>query len=64
VKWAEFGATMGRLAPNVVGLVYIAAFGLDEGESIGGLLAGGPPTPHWRTSASTTKASAGFRRTT
>ena len=27
-------------------LVYIAAFGLDEGESIGGLLAqGGPPTP-------------------
>jgi pimeloyl-ACP methyl ester carboxylesterase len=33
-------------APNVVGLVYIAAFGLDEGESIGGLLAqGGPPTP-------------------
>ena len=55
---------MGRLAPNVVGLVYIAAFGLDEGESIGGLLAGGPPTPHWRTSASTTKASAGFRRTT
>src|ERR1700730_14717384 len=32
-------------APNVVGLVYIAAFGLDEGESIGGLLAQGPPTP-------------------
>jgi pimeloyl-ACP methyl ester carboxylesterase len=32
--------------PTVVGLVYIAAFGLDEGESIGGLLAqGGPPTP-------------------
>ena len=24
---------------------YIAAFGLDEGESIGGLLAQGPPTP-------------------
>jgi pimeloyl-ACP methyl ester carboxylesterase len=32
-------------APNVVGLVYIAAFGLDEGESLGGLLAQGPPTP-------------------
>ena len=29
----------------MVGLVYIAAFGLDEGESIGALLAQGPPTP-------------------
>jgi pimeloyl-ACP methyl ester carboxylesterase len=29
---------------NVAGLVYIAAFGLDEGESIGGLLAQGEPT--------------------
>ncbi len=28
---------LGTDAPNVVGLVYIAAFGLDEGESIGGL---------------------------
>ena len=37
---------LGTDAPNVVGLVYIAAFGLDEGESIGGLLAqGGPPPP-------------------
>ena len=37
---------LGPDAPNVAGLVYIAAFGLDEGESIGGLLAqGGPPTP-------------------
>jgi pimeloyl-ACP methyl ester carboxylesterase len=36
---------LGEDAPNVVGLVYIAAFGLDEGESIGALLAGGPPTP-------------------
>jgi pimeloyl-ACP methyl ester carboxylesterase len=37
---------LGADAPNVAGLVYIAAFGLDEGESIGGLLAqGGPPTP-------------------
>ena len=32
-------------APNVVGLVYIAAFGLDEGESLGTLLSDGPPTP-------------------
>jgi pimeloyl-ACP methyl ester carboxylesterase len=36
---------LGADAPNVVGLVYVAAFGLDEGESIGGLLAQGPPTP-------------------
>src|ERR1700744_1009891 len=36
---------LGRDAPNVVGLVYIAAFGLDEGESIGALLQQGPPTP-------------------
>lgn len=36
---------LGKDAPNVVGLVYIAAFGLDEGESLGGLLGGGPPTP-------------------
>src|SRR5437899_7542792 len=36
---------LGSDAPNVVGLVYIAAFGLDEGESLGALLGGGPPTP-------------------
>jgi pimeloyl-ACP methyl ester carboxylesterase len=36
---------LGGDAPNVVGLVYIAAFGLDEGESLGALLGGGPPTP-------------------
>src|SRR5262245_7130221 len=30
---------------NVVGLVYVAAFGLDQGESIGGRLAAGPPSP-------------------
>jgi pimeloyl-ACP methyl ester carboxylesterase len=29
-------------APHVAGLVYIAAFGLDEGESLGALLAQGP----------------------
>ena len=32
-------------APNVAGLVYIAAFGLDEGESLGALLSQGPVTP-------------------
>ena len=32
-------------APNVVALVYIAAFGLDEGESIGALVESGPPSP-------------------
>ena len=36
---------LGTDAPNVAGLVYIAAFGLDEGETIGALLAQGPPTP-------------------
>jgi pimeloyl-ACP methyl ester carboxylesterase len=36
---------LGVDAPNVVGLVYLAAFGLDEGESIGALLGQGPPTP-------------------
>ena len=36
---------LGADAPNVYGLVYIAAFGLDEGESLGALLAQGPPTP-------------------
>ena len=36
---------LGTDAPNAAGLVYIAAFGLDEGESIGALAAQGPPTP-------------------
>lgn len=36
---------LGEDAPNVVGLVYIAGFGLDQGESIGALLGQGPPTP-------------------
>jgi hypothetical protein len=37
--------SLGTDAPNVVGLVYIAGFGLDEGESVGALLQQGPPTP-------------------
>ena len=36
---------LGPDAANVVGLVYIAAFGLDEGESLGALLSQGPVTP-------------------
>src|ERR1700726_1605277 len=36
---------LGTDAPNVVGLGYIAAFGLDEGESLGALLSQGPPPP-------------------
>jgi len=36
---------LGTDAPNVVGLVYIAAFGLDQGETIGALLEQGPPPP-------------------
>lgn len=36
---------LGTDTPNVAGLVYIAAFGLDEGESIGALLSEGPPSP-------------------
>jgi pimeloyl-ACP methyl ester carboxylesterase len=35
---------LGADAPNAIGLVYIAAFGLDEGETIGALLASGPAT--------------------
>jgi pimeloyl-ACP methyl ester carboxylesterase len=36
---------LGADAPNVIGLVYIAAFGLDQGESLGGLLSQGPASP-------------------
>src|SRR5579864_3152287 len=36
---------LGTDAPNVVGLVYIAAFGIDEGESLGALLSQGPTPP-------------------
>src|SRR5712675_1927030 len=36
---------LGTDAPNVVGLAYIAAFGLDEGESLGGLLSQRTPPP-------------------
>jgi len=36
---------LGSEHPGVSALVYIAAFGLDHGESLGALLGGGPPTP-------------------
>jgi pimeloyl-ACP methyl ester carboxylesterase len=36
---------LGTDTPNVVGLVYVAAFGLDEGESIGALLEQAPAGP-------------------
>jgi len=36
---------LGADAPNVAGLVYVAAFGLDQGESLGALLSQGPVTP-------------------
>ena len=36
---------LGTDTPNVAGLVYVAAFGLDEGESLGALLGQGPPSP-------------------
>jgi pimeloyl-ACP methyl ester carboxylesterase len=42
------GQIMTALGPdsaNVAGLVYVAAFGLDQGESLGGLLSQGPVTP-------------------
>jgi pimeloyl-ACP methyl ester carboxylesterase len=54
---------LGRDAPNVVGLVYIAAFGLDEGESIGGCWPRVPRPRRWRTWRLTTGASPGCPRT-
>ena len=35
---------LGTDVPDVAALVYVAAFGLAEGESLGALLGGGPPT--------------------
>src|SRR5271167_983279 len=37
--------SLGTDAPNVVGLVYIAAFALDAGESLGALAEAGPTPP-------------------
>jgi pimeloyl-ACP methyl ester carboxylesterase len=38
-------SALGTDAPNVASLVYVAAFGLDQGESLGQLLSHGPVTP-------------------
>ena len=35
---------LGDDAPNAVALVYVAAFGLDQGETLGTVLGGAPPT--------------------
>lgn len=40
----QIATALGTDAPNVIGIVYVAAFALDRGESIGKLLSG-PPTP-------------------
>jgi pimeloyl-ACP methyl ester carboxylesterase len=49
VAWHSYGGqvmtALGPDAPNVAGLVYVAAFGLDQGESLGALLSQGPVTP-------------------
>ena len=37
--------SLGTDADGVAAMVYVAAFALDEGESLGALLGGGPPTP-------------------
>src|ERR1700753_1948874 len=42
---AQIIAALGTDAPNAAALVYVAAFGLDEGESLGGLLSQGPTPP-------------------
>src|SRR5690349_24033265 len=38
----QIKTALGTDAPNVAGLVYVAAFGLDAGESLGALLSRGP----------------------
>jgi pimeloyl-ACP methyl ester carboxylesterase len=55
---------LGTDAPNVIGLVYIAAFGLDEGESIAHCWTRLPRLPRSRTWTSTRRVSPGSRRTT
>jgi pimeloyl-ACP methyl ester carboxylesterase len=37
--------SLGTDPDGIAALVYVAAFALDEGESLGALLGGGPPTP-------------------
>jgi hypothetical protein len=49
---------------NVAGLVYIAAFGLDQSESLGGLLSQGPVTPALAHLFTDQQGSAGCPKTT
>src|SRR6202140_3547434 len=37
--------SLGADSAGVAALVYVAAFALDQGESLGAILGGGPPTP-------------------
>jgi pimeloyl-ACP methyl ester carboxylesterase len=53
---------LGTDAPNVIGLVYIAGFGLDEGESIQDLVSQGLRLRQQRTCASMQKVSPGCRK--
>jgi pimeloyl-ACP methyl ester carboxylesterase len=41
----QIATALGDDAPNVTALVYIAAFGLEKGESLGALLSQGPVSP-------------------
>jgi pimeloyl-ACP methyl ester carboxylesterase len=41
----QIATSLGDDAPNVTALVYIAAFGLEKGESLGALLSQGPVSP-------------------
>jgi pimeloyl-ACP methyl ester carboxylesterase len=41
----QLATSLGDDAPNVTALVYIAAFGLEKGESLGALLSQGPVSP-------------------
>jgi pimeloyl-ACP methyl ester carboxylesterase len=50
---------LGTDAPNVVGLVYIAAIGIDEGDGSVGCWGRDLRPRHWRTSSSTRRASSG-----
>jgi pimeloyl-ACP methyl ester carboxylesterase len=60
----QITTALGTGAPHVAGLVYIAAFGIDEGESLGALLSQGPRPRRSRTCSPTPTASAGSRKTT
>jgi len=41
----QIATALGANAPNVVGLVYVAAFALEQGETLGAIVAQSPPAP-------------------